>query len=285
MLKESGAKEFASDDILNYVRPSHGVGEGRGGGGECTRFYFYRPALRHANWCFTGNGSWFIAGIFLQSTCRPRGQQLTRVYATRIELQCFSVTIVRVATWCTPRCHPHASLSPASSGTSIRVLRNRRNNFHSRDRKFERINSAKKEKVGNVEPRVSDRENRGFIAMPYESKGSINKSGCKMFRSSRREAADFFQLTITESSIDFCVPGGETIVLTWLAITWIESENDYRGETRNARQAADSLNLISTQKSSRSFSLCRRRLLLDSPSNNSIMDTLFSSEHFIFLSC
>lgn len=64
---------------------------------------FSRPTLRPRGLLFHRNGSWFIAGIFLQSTCRPRGQQLTRVYATRIELQCFSVTIVRVAMRCTPR--------------------------------------------------------------------------------------------------------------------------------------------------------------------------------------
>jgi len=32
-----------------------------------------------------------------------RGQQLTRVYATQIVLQRFSITIVRIATRCTPR--------------------------------------------------------------------------------------------------------------------------------------------------------------------------------------
>lgn len=91
--RNQGAKKFAPD-VSNYATFSWG---------KVHPVLFLRPALRLANWCFTGNSSWFIAGIFLQSTCRPRAQQLTRVYATRIELQCFSVTIVRVATWCTPR--------------------------------------------------------------------------------------------------------------------------------------------------------------------------------------
>lgn len=62
-------------------------------------FYFYtsNPSTRAVS--FRWHGSWFITRIFLQSTCRPRKQQLTRMYATRIELQCFSVTI---ATRCTP---------------------------------------------------------------------------------------------------------------------------------------------------------------------------------------